>query len=723
MKRFVAVLSSLLVLPAFAEVAPAYFYEEMMAQYADEMPDMVDVADFQDDADVAQPDVQQQQPTVQTPVAPVVPPQVSPRNATGRGSTSRAVASTASTRVVSSRNTNSTPARSVSSRTATTSPTSARAATTSTAVRASAARDASATRNARATATNTVASRPSTTVRSTRVTTTGTTPGVTTRASTQTQNNANTARASLVQTNTVSSPLYISNRASVANTGNVSARVPTVRVGTSTTTTSSAVSTTSATSMDELAQLTDFCKAQYAACMDNYCNVLDENQGRCSCSANLTNYAETETALKQAAEELQNVAQQIQYIGLTADQVESLFTQTEAELELQSTSDNSQLKSNLDKIKAMIVDVQSGRVSSSSSSGLSFNMNGLLDFSLDSSGFDLSSILGMSGSNTNSISNQRGKDLYDTAAARCRSSVLNSCQSQGVDISVITNAYDLEIDKACMAYERSLTEANDQMASTVRNATSLLQRARLMVAQQRNAYDLRQCVTELDSCMQDEFVCGRDYDNCLDPSGKYIVDGDVVVGSEPGVVGGTDKLYSTWTYSTNKNAFSSDGTLAAYIKENLGKDSSTDTDNMAQFLQNKIGYHDDSSGKNYGMCMSVLNMCQDLTYDSQGKYNKSNNVISEYLTRTLIQIKSRQDTVLADYAEDCVADVRQCLTQNGYNANNAADNAVNKVAQTACISLIKTCMSVNGVSGSVGTAATDYATWVCQMMGGTSCGG
>ena len=719
MRRFVAVLSSLLVLPAFAEVAPAYFYEEMMAQYADEMPDMVDMADFQDDADVAQPDAQQQQPTVQTPVAPVVPTQVSPRNATGRGSTSRAVASTASTRVVSSRNTNSTPARSVTSRTATTSPTSARAATTSTAVRASAARDASATRNARATATNTVASRPSTTVRSTRVTTTGTTPGVTTRASAQTQNNANTARASLVQTNTVSSPLYISNRASVANTANVSARVPTVRVGTSTTTTSSAVSTTSATSMDELAQLTDFCKAQYAACMDNYCNVLDENQGRCSCSANLTNYAETETALKQATEELQNVAQQIQYIGLTADQVESLFTQTEAELELQSTSDNSQLKSNLDKIKAMIVDVQSGRVSSSSSSGLSFNMNGLLDFSLDSSGFDLSSILGMSESNTNSISNQRGKDLYDTAAARCRASVLNSCQSQGVDISVITDAYDLEIDKACMAYERSLTEANDQMASTVRNATSLLQRARLMVAQQRNAYDLRQCITELDSCMQDEFVCGRDYDNCLDPSGKYIVDGEIVVGSEP-----NDSLYDTWNYDSSSNAFKDGGSLNAYIAAQLGKvgEDAAKSDDMAQFLQSKIGYHDDSNNKNYGMCMSVLNMCQDITYDSQGKYNKTNNVVSEYLTRTLVQIKARQDTLLADYAEDCIIDVRQCLTQNGYDSSKGPTDSINAVAQRSCLSMVKTCMNVNGITGGPTVEAPSYETWVCQMMGGTSCG-
>ena len=32
MKRLIAVLSGLLVLPAFAEIAPQYYYEELMAQ-------------------------------------------------------------------------------------------------------------------------------------------------------------------------------------------------------------------------------------------------------------------------------------------------------------------------------------------------------------------------------------------------------------------------------------------------------------------------------------------------------------------------------------------------------------------------------------------------------------------------------------------------------------------------------------------------------------------
>ncbi len=715
MKRLIAVISGLLVLPAFAEVAPEYFYQEMMAQYAAENPDMEYITDdvvVEDNASEQSETPEQQTKTV----TPVVPTAVSPRNATGRAAASRAVATstTTSARNVANRNNAATMARTVTSRpTATSTTTTSRTATT-TASRAAASRT-NATRTSRATAPNTVASRPTTTVRST---TTSTTPGVTTRAASAQKNNSNTARASIVQTDTVNTPLYISGGTSArvsTRATNVSARVPTIRVGSTTTTGESETSVSSSVSMDELAQLTDYCKAQYTACMDNFCNVLDENQGRCSCSANLDNYAETEAALKQATEDLQDVAQQIQYIGLTAEEVETLFTQTEAELQMQSTTDNSQLKNDLDKIKDMIVEVQSG-TSSSSSSGLTFDLSGLLDFTIDSTGFDLTSLLG-GGTNTSSISNQRGEKLYDTAASRCKAAVLNSCQAQGVDITIITNAYDLEIDKACIAYERALTDSNDQMSSTVRNAKSVLQRARLLVAQQKNQYDLRGCVTELDNCMQDDFVCGDDYENCLDPSGKFIVNGEIVVGSEPGAPGDVlAPIYDAWEYtvgsdgSTKYNAWGLSstgsesimaGNLSDYITATVTPDSAQTTSaDMSKFLQNKIGYHDNDDGKNYGMCMSVLNRCQDITYTESGnntEYNPQNNVVKEFLNRTLVQIKSAQDSILAEYAEDCITDVASCLAQNNYDADEDAANTGNKVAMRACNPVITTCMSVNNI--------------------------
>ena len=722
MKRLIAVISGLLVLPAFAEIAPAYYYEEMMAQYADQMPES-DMAVAETDAEPVD-DADTSDEVAKT---PVVPTAVSPRNSNGRAAASRAVATagTTSGRNVASRTgTNQNIARTVSTRGTTVT---AGRTTTTTPSRSAVARN-TGTRTTRGNASTTVASRPTTTVRSASVQTTQQTPGVTSRNSTKP--GGNTARASIVQTDTVNSPLYISSRIGVSNTSNVSTRVPTIRVGSATTSsTTTATETTSATttaSIDELAQLTDYCKAQYVACMDNFCNVLDDNQGRCSCSANLSNYAETEEALKQATEDLQDVALQIQYIGLTADEVETLFTQTEAELEMQTSSDNSQLRNDLDKIKNMIIDVKSGTPSSDAS--MQFDLSGLLEFTIDSTGFDLSTLFGMTSQN-DSISNQRGEQLYKTATARCKAAVLNSCAAQGVDTSIITNSYDLEIDKACIAYERSLTDSNEQMSSTVRNAKAVLQRARLLVAQQKNTYDLRGCVNALDTCMQDDFVCGDDYENCLDPTGKYIVNGDVVVGSKPGAPGYDDApIYDTWDYtdeSTSKNAWGmgTEGDLSGYIAATVKESAPVATSvNMSEFLQNKIGYHDDDTGRDFGMCMSVLNRCQDVTYTGTGqnkKYNPTNNVIKEFLNRTLVQIKSSQDTILADYAENCILDVASCLAQNNYDEDeNTGDtlSSGNKLAIKACNPIITSCMSVNDVDGVASTEDLTADEWIMQIM-------
>lgn len=689
MKRLIAVISGLLVLPAFAEVAPAYYYEDAVEYVTEEYaePDVVS------DEIVAEEDEEKV-------VTPVVPTKISPRNS-GRAASSRAVATQTNSNVAAGRNVGT---RAVSTRTTTTSATnSARTATTG----------------------QTISARPSATTRASRasVTTSGT-KNVSTRRNAQT-NTANTARASIVQTDTVNSPLYRA-RVGVRSTAGVSSRVPTIRMASNSTATDTTATVTT-TDMDELAQITDFCKAQYTQCMDNFCNVLDDNQGRCSCSKNLKNYEKTEQALKQATEDLQDVAQKIQYIGLTSDEVETLFTQTEAELEMQTSSDNTQLKNDLDKIKNMIIDVKTASASATTDSGIGLDLSGLLDFSIDSTGFDLSTLFGNT-TNTSSISNQRGEQLYKTASARCKASVLNSCSAQGVDISIITNAYDLEIDKQCIAYERSLTDSNEQMGATVRNAKSVLQKARLLVAQQKNSYDLRGCVNALDTCMQDDFVCGSDYENCLDPSGKYIVNGEIVIGSEPGISGDAAKgaLYKmTWSYDSNKNAWSTSeggGSLSEYIENTVTTSSAQKPSNsMSEFLQNKIGYHDDTSGKNFGMCMSVLNKCQDITYTGTGqntKYNATNNVIKEYLQRTLIQIKTQQDEVLADYAEECIADVSSCLAQNNYDADDATSNsAKNNIAINACKSIITTCKSVNGDPDSSESSLKD---WINKIFSSTT---
>lgn len=680
MKRFIAVLSGLLVLPAFAEVAPIFY--DGVIEYSDEEPSGEEI----------------NAATETVVVAPVVQPSsVNPR--TANRNASRAVPSTASANVSSRANagrvtaSNRTASNAVTARTAT-----------------------------NASARGTV-SRVST--RAARSATNGTQQIATTRRAMQTTPTT-AARASIVQTDTVNTPLYtgrVSSRASA-----VRARIPTISSTSSSVVTTAESAADATQSMDELAQITDFCKAQYTSCMDNFCNVLDDNQGRCSCSKNIKNYAKTEEALKAATEALQDVAQQIQYIGLSADEIETLFTQTEAEIQMQSTQDNTQLKNDLDRIKNLIVDVKGGSASTVSDAGMGFNLSGLLDFSIDSTGFDLASLFGTTTADTSSISNQRGETLYKTAAARCKSAVLTNCAAQGVDISVIANSYDMEIDKQCIAYERSLTDTNAEMNQTVRNAKGVLQRARLMVAQQKNSYDLRGCVNALDSCMQDDYVCGTDYEYCLDPTGKYIVDGEIVVGSTPGYVvsssaltapgidyGESKTLYSTWFYDNNKYAFGTDndkGTLADYINKTVTSTAQTQTsDIMSNYLLYKIGYNTD--GKNYGMCMSVLNKCQDYTYTgttaANRTYNPANDVVKEYLQRTLTKIKVAQDAVIADYAENCITDVSSCLATNNYEKSN-------NIAINACRAQIRTCMSVNGDT-TQDPDPTQMKDWVSTMLG------
>lgn len=678
MKRLFAVLSGLLVLPAFAEVAPVYYDETYQ--------EVSEVADTEnnDDATAVQGRAVYVAPAAQS-------SRVSPRGAANPGRTvSRAipVSGTSTDSGTVAKRAAATGRVTPSSRSATTQRVAARTATNQGAM----------TRGAVSRANS--LEQPSVARRTVQ---NNNTPSV------------DASRVAITQTDTVNTPLYTGRVA--MRSGAVRARIPTVTATVGASTTSDATEQV-AVSMDELAQITDYCKAQYTACMDNYCNVLDSNQGRCSCSKNLKNYAKTEEALKAATEALQEVAQQIQYIGLSGDDIETLFTQTEAEIQMQQSSDSSQLKNDLDKIKKLIVDVKTG-TASSSETGMTFDLSGMLDFSLDSTGFDLSSLFGGTQANTNSISNQRGEQLYKTATARCKAAVLTDCSAQGVDVSIISNAYDLEIDKQCLIYERNLTDSNEEMSQTVRNAKSVLQRARLMVAQQKNAYDLRGCVNALDSCMQDDFVCGTDYENCIDPTGKYVVNGAIVVGSTPGQAvesAGSpssldapkyseDGLYKTWNYdSDSKNAWST-GTLMEYIDSTVTSTAPTTTsDTLSNFLQHKIGYNDGS--KNYGMCISVLNKCQDITYEN-GNYNPVNPVIKEYMQRTLVQIKNMQDTIVTEYAENCLADVQSCLSQNNYKETATSNN----VAINACRQQIITCMSVNGNASATPTPST-MTQWV-----------
>lgn len=709
MKRLIFVIGGLLALPAFAEVSPYYF---------DDMTEFVDMEAIDEDDGVVEAGVviEQENNNTKKPVMAIRPnaraisPRASSRaNPDGRATVSRGINNATVSRGVTSRGT------SVSRNTST----------------------ASATRGVASRASVSRSSNANTGVVSRRSAATPTQKANVARAAASTQK---VSSGTQVLTGGSNAPLYIQ-----SDTGRVSMRrapsVGSVSITNSSTTTPLTASSVQDTvsNMDSIAELTDYCKAQYTACMDNFCNVLDDNQGRCTCSKNIKNYEKIENALASATEALQDVAQKIQYIGLSADEITTLFTQTEAELAMNGVNDTTALQNDLDRIRKMIVDVQTGSANATSETVIgSLDFTNLFSLYFDSYGISISSVFGTTpAGSTQSIGNQRGEALYRTAASRCQQAVLSNCAAQGVESAVIVNAYDMEIDKQCIRYERALTDSNRQMSATVRNAKTVLQKARLMVAQQKNQYDLRGCINALDTCMMDDYVCGNDYSGCLDPTGRYIVDGAVVVGSMPGQSGGdwsketttnetitvtydnlkaSRGLYTVWNSgnAAAKNIWSPSKdntyTMSDYIKDTLKLESAKADapKDISEFLQTKIGYHD-NDGRNYGMCMSVLNKCQLYTYDKDGNYIADNQVISEYMQRAFRQIKSAQDTILSNYASNCLADVTSCLSQNNYAFG--ASNTLNysDIAIRACLPVINTCRSVTLGLSEAGVQPDNFA--------------
>lgn len=671
MKRFVAVLAGLLTLPAFAEVAPI-LYE--------------DVVEYEESGAGEESDM---------PVVTVVP----------NAKTNAALR--AASRAVPGGKNSTAPARRAVARNVSTS-----RATRNGVVRArTAAAPAAASVSTRATR---VALPAEGQIKSTRRTM---------------QGGSSVARSAVTTNDTVSTPIYSGNpvarvalRSSAAPTS-IRARIPSVTTTTSTTSVSAPADTvtSAAMSIDELAQLTDYCKAQYMQCMDNFCNVLDDEQGRCSCSANIKNYEKTEKGLKEAQAQLESVYREIMIVAenLTPDEIAAMFEETSAEAEMSGSSDTSSLYKEIQRVNSMLVEVEAGRASSTSTVSnntvFDFDLNSILNMGTDSLSFNFSDMFTTTRESTNSISNQRGGQLYKTASSRCKTAVLNDCQAQGVDISVVSNSYDLEIDKQCIVYERSLEESNEEMINRINNAKYILKIARLYVAKSKNEYSLRDCVTEMDNCMQDDFVCGTDYDNCLDPTGKYIVNGEIVLGSKPGNVGSTSGVYQTWSYEkegdgVERNAWADGGSLPEYID--------TTPTGLYAYISDKIGTID-ANGKPNGMCAYVMNHCQDYTYSGVG-YSSDNKVIKEFMSRVFRQIKARQDAIVSEYAESCGDEVIRCLSDNGFvgaGSGSYSLSGIDQVAYKACQNKIITCASTAGETCAE-EGGTGCATWANDLYKG-----
>lgn len=439
--------------------------------------------------------------------------------------------------------------------------------------------------------------------------------------------------------------------------------------------------------LDLTSDLNASCQQQYNDCMDQFCNVIDANQGRCSCSANLANYTDVEEAVTDANNKLNEVAQQIRYVGLTADEIRAIMSETEAEAALSGAKDTSETRNMLEEIEKLIRD-PSGSSSTYSSNSVSLGLDMDLDFSSDIADIFNLDFLNL---NTGSFSNLRGTSLYNAAKNRCRV-VLNQCEEAGANIDQITANYDLAIDKDCIAYEQGLTKMNQTLVSNVRSANLMLQKARLAVLQNKNQYDAKGCIAALDTCMTDEMVCGADYTKCLDPTKRYIDEnGNVVLGQD--ITNILDFMADYNNANIVSDFLSESYGSETYFDKTYCAGEGNDGRCVVKYLLQKIGTKEDSTAE--GLCRPVLDKCQAYTYDEDGKYQKYNDIVVNYIQRAMVNIQAAQRQIISDYASSCMLDVANCYNQQVTQVNawstSASVSSIYNVMRGACRNVALTC--------------------------------
>lgn len=446
--------------------------------------------------------------------------------------------------------------------------------------------------------------------------------------------------------------------------------------------------------LEQLSELNNTCQQQYNDCMDQFCNVIDTNQGRCSCSDNLANYTKVEEAVKEANAELNDVAQRIRYVGLSADEIRAILTATEAEEALSGQVDNTETRNMLAQIEDLIKDPTSATsYSANTYAGLDMD----LDFTADSA--DLFSLDFLNTGTSSSFAKLRGSDLYNAAKRRC-STILTQCKDAGATSQQVTGNYELAIDKDCIAYEKGLVKMNDTLKNNVRSAERMLQKARLAVLQNKNQYDIRGCVSALEKCMKDDMVCGENYYKCVDPTKRYIDEnGKVVLGKDITKITAFMDDYDNATVNSSTLAKAFYSTLTedtcqqdqAFIGED--DDSNGDGACVVKYLLQKIGTGQKVTDN--GLCRAVLDKCQRYTYTDTGTYKEYNDVVVNYIQRAMVNVRAAQKRIISEYSSNCMIDVATCYNQQVTQVNtwssSASINSIYNVMRGACRNVALTC--------------------------------
>ena len=303
----------------------------------------------------------------------------------------------------------------------------------------------------------------------------------------------------------------------VARTGNNTTRAATARAAAPVV--SRAATNTSAMSETRTGAEYEQCKSAYFTCMDQFCELKNDDYRRCSCSNRVFDLTEIRDTMQGASDQLTVFNENLNVVGMTAAQATAMKTATEGENAL--TSDTSASKQLLQAIMNSI------RGGDTSVGGKYSDLNSI------TLSFDTVNAFGTADAGQ-IIASYNGQNLYDAVYPQCREAVRADCTDAQLQRAI--TAYLMAIEQDCNSVETAIENKQKEIKSAIRESSAMLDLARVENRQAHNSSDMATCLTNVENAILSEEVCGSNYHKCLD-NGEFI---DVSTGAP---IAGVENFY------------------------------------------------------------------------------------------------------------------------------------------------------------------------------------
>ena len=363
------------------------------------------------------------------------------------------------------------------------------------------------------------------------------------------------------------------------------------------------------------------CKTAFFTCMDQFCQLKNDNYRRCSCSNRVFNFQDVSDNYQQVSEKLTEFSENLDVVGMTKEQATAMKTASEGEDAL--TEDKSASKQLLQAIMNAIKgeDAKVG--------GKYQNLNSI------SLSEDFSNAFGNADSGQ-IIASYNGATLYKAVFPRCKSVVQEDCNNASLQRAI--NAYLMAIEQDCNTVEAALKNQQKKLKASTYQSSAMLDLARIENRHNRNEDDIATCMTNVEAAIQSEEVCGEKYHKCLD-YGQYI---DITTGAP--ITGVVDfyKLGSLLTFKT----------AATIENQHLALNSANRQ--FVQFFENKT--------KKFAK--DALDKCSE----------QADTVWQQYLDRALVDIYYMQQAKVSEIKQSCLDLVTACYTNQSTSIATAMAN-------------------------------------------------